>query len=210
MGTALARGLLNAGWVPGSFEVVEADAARRSFLGAELPGIEVRAAPGPAGGVVIAVKPSDGEGACRSLARIGVTRVVSVMAGVPLTRLESWLGPTAAVVRAMPNVPALVGAAISAISGGSAAREEDLEWAEDVLSAVGPVVRVPESSLDAVTGLSGSGPAYLFYIAEAMIGAGMGVGLPGQSVASSCFRPSSGRRGCSWSPARLRTCCDLV
>jgi pyrroline-5-carboxylate reductase len=178
MGTALARGLLGAGWSPDSFGVVEADATRRSSLGADLPEIDVRADPVPADGAVIAVKPSDGEGACSSLAGIDVRRVVSVMAGVPLARLESWLGPDVAVVRAMPNVPALVGAAMTAISGGFAADTDDLEWAEEVLGAVGHVVRVPEASLDAVTGLSGSGPAYLFYVAEAMVRAGVGVGLP--------------------------------
>ncbi|MGA2035987.1 MAG: pyrroline-5-carboxylate reductase [Acidimicrobiales bacterium] len=177
LGTALVRGLLAAGWEPGSLVVAEADAARRSALGAELPGTEVRVEPVAAAGVVVAVKPADGEKACRSLARVGVSRVVSVMAGVRLARVESWLGPTVAAIRAMPNTPALVGAGVSAISGGSSAREEDLEWAEEVLGAVGQVVRVPESSLDAVTGLSGSGPAYLFYVAEAMIEAGVAAGL---------------------------------
>ncbi|MGD0254535.1 MAG: pyrroline-5-carboxylate reductase [Acidimicrobiales bacterium] len=177
MGTALVRGLLAAGWVPGSLAVAEADAARRSVLGAQLPGTEVGPEPVAADGAVVAVKPADGESACRSLARVGVSRVVSLMAGVRLARLESWLGPDVAVIRAMPNTPALVGAGISAISGGPAVREEDLEWTEEVLGAVGKVVRVPERSLDAVTGLSGSGPAYLFYVAEAMIEAGVAAGL---------------------------------
>lgn len=177
MGTALVRGLLAAGWAPGSLAVAEADAARRSALRVQLPGTEVEMEPVVADGAVVAVKPADGESACRSLARIGVARVVSLMAGVRLARLESWLGPDVAVIRAMPNTPALVGAGISAISGGRAVREEDLEWTEEVLGAVGQVVRVPEPSLDAVTGLSGSGPAYLFYVAEAMIEAGVRAGL---------------------------------
>jgi pyrroline-5-carboxylate reductase len=82
------------------------------------------------------------------------------------------------VVRAMPNTPALVGAGAAAIAGGTHASDDDLAWAESILGAVGEVVRVPESLLDAVTGLSGSGPAYVFLIAEALIDAGVLAGLP--------------------------------
>ncbi|MGD0320633.1 MAG: pyrroline-5-carboxylate reductase [Acidimicrobiales bacterium] len=177
MGTALVHGLLAAGWTPGSLAVVEVDDARRSALCPELPGTEVMAEPVAAADAVVAVKPADGESACRSLVRVGVSRVVSLMAGVRLARLESWLGPDVAVVRAMPNTPVVVGAGISVISGGRVVREEDLEWAEELLGTVGKVLRLSEPSLDAVTGLSGSGPAYLFYVAEAMIQAGMAAGL---------------------------------
>ena len=77
----------------------------------------------------------------------------------------------------MPNTPALVGAGVTAISGGSFATSADLAWAEEVLSAVGTVVRLPERLLDAVTGLSGSGPAYFFLVAEALMEAGVQMGL---------------------------------
>ena len=77
----------------------------------------------------------------------------------------------------MPNMPALVGAGAAAIAGGRAAGPEDLAWAQSILEAVGTVVTVPESALDAVTGLSGSGPAYVFLLAEALIDAGVLVGL---------------------------------
>jgi pyrroline-5-carboxylate reductase len=78
----------------------------------------------------------------------------------------------------MPNTPALIGAGAAAISAGSSAGEEDMAWAEEILGGVGVVVRVPEAALDAVTGLSGSGPAYVFLVAEAMVEAGVLAGLP--------------------------------
>jgi pyrroline-5-carboxylate reductase len=124
------------------------------------------------------VKPGDVEVACRALAGAGVTRVLSIAAGVSLARLEEWLGAGVAVVRAMPNTAALIGAGAAAIAPGTGAGEDDLAWAEEILQAVGTVVRVGESLLDAVTGLSGSGPAYVFLVAEALIEAGVLVGLP--------------------------------
>ena len=78
----------------------------------------------------------------------------------------------------MPNTPALVGQGASAIAAGAAADPEDVAWAERVLSSVGTVVQVPESHLDAVTGLAGSGPAYVFLVAEALMDAGVSAGLP--------------------------------
>ncbi|HSH22589.1 MAG TPA: pyrroline-5-carboxylate reductase dimerization domain-containing protein, partial [Acidimicrobiales bacterium] len=97
-------------------------------------------------------------------------------AGVTLETLEAVLGEVA-VVRAMPKTAALVGAGAAAIAPGRWACDADLDWAEGVLAAVGEVVRVPESLLDGVTGLSGSGPAYVFVVAEALIDAGVLVGL---------------------------------
>jgi pyrroline-5-carboxylate reductase len=128
-------------------------------------------------GAVIAVKPTDVAAACAELAALRLPRVLSIAAGVTLSKLEAWL-PESCVVRAMPNTPALVGAGAAAISPGARAGDDDLAWAEDILGAVGIVVRVPEASLDAVTGLSGSGPAYIFMVAEAMIEAGVLAGLP--------------------------------
>jgi pyrroline-5-carboxylate reductase len=177
MGGALVHGLLGAGWKPSDIVVVEPSEDRRAELAAELPGVGLEAEVIPAPAAIVAVKPAVGEVVCRALAATSVARVLSIMAGVHLARLESWLAPSTAVVRAMPNTPATVGAGISALSGGSRAAEPDLAWAEEILAAVGHVVRLPETSLDAVTGLSGSGPAYVFLVVEALIEAGMAVGL---------------------------------
>ena len=178
MGEALVGGLLSRGWgEPGEVSIVEARAGRRDELEARFPGVAVVEAPPRAEGVVVAVKPGDVAAACREVAAAGADHVLSIAAGVPLATLEAALGPLP-VVRAMPNTPALVGAGAAAIAAGTHAGEEHLAWAEQVLGAVGDVVRVPEALLDAVTGLSGSGPAYVFLIAEALIDAGVAVGLP--------------------------------
>jgi pyrroline-5-carboxylate reductase len=183
MGEALAGGLLTAGWASPDQVVVAEKLPGRRFeltqgLASRHPGLVVTEDPVAAAGAVIAVKPDDVEAACRALSSVSVDRVVSIAAGVSLSHLQSWLGEGVPVIRAMPNTPALVRSAASAISGGHWAGEPELAWAEGILSAVGRVVRVPEPLLDAVTGLSGSGPAYLFLIAEALIDAGVLAGLP--------------------------------
>lgn len=180
MGAALVTGLLAAGWAKAEeLTVVEPVAERREELAAGFPGLTLSAKVfSGAEGAVVAVKPGDVEAACRGLAEAGVDRVLSIAAGVPIAALESWLNPGAAVVRAMPNTPALVGCGAAAIAGGAAATEADLTWAEEILSAVGTVERVSEGLLDAVTGLSGSGPAYVFLVTEALIEAGVANGLP--------------------------------
>src|SRR5690606_2306140 len=129
-------------------------------------------------GTVVAVKPQHVPDVCRAAAAVGSGRVLSIAAGVTIATLEGSLAPGTAVVRAMPNTPALVGQGAAAIAPGSAATEDDMAWAESLLGAVGQVVRVDEGLLDAVTGLSGSGPAYVFLLAEALIDAGEHAGLP--------------------------------
>jgi pyrroline-5-carboxylate reductase len=179
MGEALVGGLLKAGSVAaGDVRVVEPLEARRKELADLLPGVALHATPGQADGTVIAVKPGDVPAACRAAAAAGSGRVLSIAAGVTLATLEAELAPGTAVVRAMPNTPALVGAGAAAIAGGTTATDDDLAWAESLLGAVGIVVRVKEPLLDAVTGLSGSGPAYVFLVAEALIDAGVLSGLP--------------------------------
>ncbi|MBK5222531.1 MAG: pyrroline-5-carboxylate reductase [Acidimicrobiia bacterium] len=179
MGDALLGGLIQAGWArPDELSVVEAVAARRDELTRLRPGVAVLAEPAGADGVIVAVKPGDVDVATRAAVASGARRVLSIAAGVSIAQLEAAAGDGVTVVRAMPNTPALVGKGASAIAGGTHATGDDLGWAESILGAVGTVVRVTEPQLDAVTGLSGSGPAYVFLVVEAMIEAGVLVGLP--------------------------------
>lgn len=104
--------------------------------------------------------------------------VISVAAGVPIAALERKLGAGARIIRSMPNTPALVGRGACAISAGEHATEDDLQIATSIFDAVGITTTVEEALLDAVTGLSGSGPAYIFLIIEALSDAGVKVGLP--------------------------------
>ena len=181
MGEALVSGLVVAGWAqPHQITVVEVNADRRAALGVALPGVAVTGEVGPAHSAVLAVKPADAVMACESLAAHGVTRVLSIAAGVPTARLEAAFEGPVAVVRAMPNTPAQVGVGASAIAAGAHATDDDMMWAETILNAVGVTVRVDEALLDAVTGLSGSGPAYVFLLVEALIAAGVAEGLPAE------------------------------
>jgi pyrroline-5-carboxylate reductase len=182
MGEALAVGLIDGGWEAETIAVAEVDPERRRVLEDRLP--EVRVVPSPAWAaadaevLVLAVKPGDAVAALESCAPVlpEGALIVSIAAGVTLAKLEA-AAPGRPIVRAMPNTGALVGQGAAAIAAGSTATEVDLELAERVLGSVGVVVRVPEALLDAVTGLSGSGPAYVFLVAEALIEAGVLVGL---------------------------------
>jgi pyrroline-5-carboxylate reductase len=179
MGEALLGGLVSTGWAPPeALVVVEPVAARRAQLEARFPGVRVVAAPVAADGAVVAVKPQQVVDVCQQLGELGVGRILSIAAGVRLERMEQVVPEATAIIRAMPNTPALVGQGAAAIAGGRAAEEADLAWAEAILAAVGTVVRVGEDKIDAVTGVSGSGPAYVFLVAEAMIDGGVLVGLP--------------------------------
>ena len=179
MGAALAGGLLSSGAVIASdLAIVEVVDSRRTQLTGMFPGVAVTDTVPPCGAAVIAVKPYDVPAAVAAAVAAGARRVLSIAAGVTIATLETAAGPEVAVIRAMPNTPALVGEGASAIAPGSAATEADVAWAESVLGSVGLVVRVPESQIDAVTGLAGSGPAYIFLVAEALMDAGVAAGLP--------------------------------
>jgi len=180
IGESLLAGLLSSG----SKDIVVT--ARRAERAAELNerhGVEALLsnsdAVAGAGVVVLAVKPQDFEELLESI-RDAVTTdqtVLSVAAAIPTAFIERRLGPEVPVVRAMPNAPATVHEGITGLCAGAHAAEENVALARDVLAHLGPVVRVPETYMDAVTAVSGSGPAYFALLAEAMIEAGILLGL---------------------------------
>ncbi len=186
MGEALLSGMLRAGRAPGEL-VVTARNPERADLLRERYGVTVVdnvEAARSAGTLILTVKPQDMSGLLDELAsEVPVDRlVVSVAAGVTTSFIESRLADGVPVVRVMSNTPVLVDEAMSAISAGSHAAEEHLLRTEQVFAPVGRTIRVPESQQDAVTALSGSGPAYFFFLVEAMVDAGILLGLP-RSVA---------------------------
>ncbi len=130
--------------------------------------------------VVLAVKPQHAQRACGQIAAGGSNPpplVLSIAAGVPLRQLASWLGHDR-IIRVMPNTPCLVRRGAGGFSAGSGASCDDVALAEVLLAAVGEFFPLPEQQLDAVTGLSGSGPAFVFVMVEALADAGVAAGLP--------------------------------
>jgi pyrroline-5-carboxylate reductase len=184
MGEALLAGLLRAGRSPGDV-VVSTRRDDRATMLRERFGVDVLSsadAVQSADTLVITVKPQD-MGALLTEIEPHVTRnqlVVSVAAGITTSFIERRLVDNVPVVRVMSNTPVLVDEAMSAISAGTHADESHLLRTEALLTPVGRTIRVPESQQDAVTALSGSGPAYFFYLVEAMTDAGIALGLPRQ------------------------------
>lgn len=183
MGSALAEGLIDAKWCPKKeLAVVETSVEQREILNERLPGVAVIASlelehVDETSGVVICVKPEQAEAVARLASAMGATRLLSVVAGLSTARIEATLDRPIAVIRSMPNTPVLVRKGVSAIAGGAHVTKDDLDWAESILGAVGTVVRVSERNIDAVTGLSGPMPAYLYLVIEALIEAGVHQGL---------------------------------
>jgi pyrroline-5-carboxylate reductase len=129
--------------------------------------------------VLLAVKPQVMADVLKGIAPVlrKETLVISIAAGIPTAKIEAALGGSRRVVRVMPNTPALVGQGASALAAGAYAEKADLEVAETILGCVGLTVRVEEKDIDAVTALSGSGPAYVFYLLEGMLAAAEQMGL---------------------------------
>ena len=180
IGEALLVGLLGAGWTD---IVVTTRSPEHASQLRERHGVDAStdnaAAVARANLVVIAVKPQDID---TLLAEIGQQltpeqTVLSIAAAIPTAQVETRVAPGVPVVRAMPNAPSTVHEGMAGICAGAHAREENLALAEDALAHLGRVVRVPESAMDAVTALSGSGPAYFALLAEAMIEAGILLGV---------------------------------
>lgn len=182
IGEALLSGLLQAGRSADDLVFTERYPARCAELTQTygVRSVDVAEAAKVADVLVVAVKPQDIDPLLAELAPAlrPATLVVSLCAGLPTSLYERTLPAGTPVVRVMPNTPMVVGEAMSAISAGAHATPEHLATVETLLASVGQVVRVPESQQDAVTALSGSGPAYFFYLVEAMIDAGILLGLP--------------------------------
>jgi pyrroline-5-carboxylate reductase len=182
MGEALISGLLRAGRNPNEVLAVVRRPERAAQL-RESYGVEVVTAADAAKSadtLVITVKPQDMNVLLDEIApHLPVDRlIISVAAGIPTTAIERRLGTDVPVVRVMSNTPVLVDEAMSVISAGRHAGEEHLRRAEELLRPVGKVLRIPESQQDAATALSGSGPAYVYFLVEAMVDAGILLGIP--------------------------------
>lgn len=179
MGGAILQGLIAGGTDPASITAVEASVARREQLVSEL-GInatdDAAAAVAAADVVVVAVKPKQVVEALTGLPVREGALIVSIAAGISTEVLEA-LVPKAHVVRVMPNTAALVGQGMAGISGGRSARPADIEVAVALLSTVGRAVVIDESQQDLITASSGSGIAYLFMVAEAMIDGAVALGM---------------------------------
>jgi pyrroline-5-carboxylate reductase len=185
MGGALLRGVLKAG-IAVQEDLIVYDRVTEAVATVEGEYAKVRVATRPADVaaaaelVILAVKPQDMQGLLKALggASQGEGPVyLSIAAGITLAQLESWLGGGARVIRSMPNTPALLLAGASAYARGSRATEADIALAAQVLQAVGTASEVGEHLLDAVTGLSGSGPAYVYTVIEALADGGVLMGL---------------------------------
>ena len=190
MGGALLRGVIKAGLVkPANITVCDKFPEAASALAKEFKGLRSLKGPAEVAAVseiiLLAVKPQDMQKLLGSLASfrlptsgLRLPLFLSIAAGIPLKNLESWLGGKQRVIRAMPNTPALILQGASAFARGSGATDADAAIAQSILGAVGTASEVPETLLDAVTGLSGSGPAYVYTVIEALADGGVLMGLP--------------------------------
>ncbi len=179
MATAMIKGLLGRGYLREKILVSDPDPGRRQ----ELAGLGVttyddnRELPPQADGLILAVKPQVAPEVLRALTFPRPLPLLSIVAGLSTARLEE-LAPGMRVLRAMPNVPALIQEGITVLTAGKSAGEDDLKWGEQILTALGRVVRAPEEQMNAVTALSGSGPGFVFRFLEALVDAGVLTGLP--------------------------------
>lgn len=215
MASAIAGGLLARGVDAASLRIVEPSQAQRERLRGRVKGLELHPATTAdavegADVVVMAVKPQQMRAAAHALApHVAIVPVVlTIAAGVRCADLARWLGGYARIVRAMPNTPALVGAGISALYAAPEAKDV-AGVAADVLTACGEILWCDdESELDAVTAVSGSGPAYVFYFLEALEQAAIELGLPGDEARRLAYATFDGSmrlaRASAEAPATLR------
>ena len=189
MARSLIGGLVARGHDPATIHVAEPVASLREALAADFGVVVFEDGALTVEGAstwVLATKPQVLRAVCESLAvRAQSTKplVVSIAAGITATQLERWLGGDIAVVRSMPNTPALLGAGVTGLYASAHVDANGRRFAESLLSAAGKTVWIDdESQMDAVTAVSGSGPAYVFLLAEAMVDAGINEGLPAEAA----------------------------
>ncbi|HET6989638.1 MAG TPA: pyrroline-5-carboxylate reductase [Kribbella sp.] len=215
LGTALVSGLLGGEsprYAPDQIQVVESSGERAAYLrdrfGIATP--PLAEAVRTAGTVLIAVKPHHVDGLLADLAGelTDDQLLISAAGGVRIGQIEQAMTTKPAVVRCMPNTPAAVGEGMIALAGGTYATPADVAEAEALLRTVGRVVQVAEPQLDAITAISGSGPAYFFYLAEALVDAAVLVGLPRpfaeELVTQTAFGAGMMLRDSGDDPVRLR------
>ncbi len=188
MARSLIGGLIARGQPPASILVSEPNAELRSRLGADF-NVEVHADNAPVAGaadiLLLAVKPQVMRTVCEAIgkSRGGNAVVVSIAAGITAAQLDAWLGGGAAIVRCMPNTPALIGAGASGLFANAACSASQREAAQALMSAAGVSAWIEDEALmDAVTAVSGSGPAYFFHLIEALQAAAERQGLPPQAA----------------------------
>lgn len=148
--------------------------------------------------IILAVKPHDLQEVLRTEVCCGVSReklIISIAAGIKTHRIEDALEPGVPVVRAMPNLPATIGQAITSISAGKWAAVSHINTAKEIFSSIGDVVEVDEKLVDAVTAISGSGPAYFFYLAEAMVEAAHELGIDKKTAEKLVIKTALGSAG---------------
>ena len=176
MGSAIAAGLIANGQGEDLVLVVR-PGSDTSVIAERFPDVRIEEKPVACDGAVIAVKPKDVAIAASDAAQAGAKRILSVAAGITLSALHDAAGGKIPVLRSMPNVGAQVQQSATAVCASAAATEDDLLWAESVLEPLGTVVRVAEAQMDAVTGLSGSGIAFVLLVLESLIDAGVSAGV---------------------------------
>lgn len=172
LGSALVRRLSQCGV---EVRVVDRNEAKCAAL-ANLDGVQVASDPSAGDAVVLCVKPADISTAAAWVAKTGPALLISVAAGITLQQLEQS-APGIPIIRTMPNIASSMGLGATGICANAIASEQDMETAHQLMSVLGVVERIDESQIDAVTGLSGSGPAYVFRMCEAMIAGGVDAGL---------------------------------
>lgn len=176
MGSAIVAGLLAAD--PGrEIVIVVREGSDSTELSSRFPSVRVTSRVEPSDGVILSVKPKDALEAAQMASSAGAKRLLSVAAGITLDALQAAAGPNVAVIRSMPNLGAQLRKSATGYCAAPSVSDADIAWAESLLQPVGIAVRVDEPQMDAVTGVSGSGIAFILLVLEALIDAGQAEGL---------------------------------